>query len=940
VTPATQDGAAAQARAIVDDGASLPQALDEPAACDLAWAFKHLCYASWNSDPPRAARAARALRSLRDSRPGDPGEISALAEWTAGIACLTEGDMAEAMACLDRAAAHFDQLGAPGPAAQTQVPKIVALSMLGRHDEAVVCARAAQLAFVTLGDRQAAGRVSLNLGALHWRCGDYTQAARHSREAVLLFARVGDHEHSVMADIGLADALTALGDHDEALRIYARARMRAATHGLPVLEAIAGESVALLELACGRYREALAGLEQARRRYESLGMTQQRAVAEKQLGDAYLELRLLPEAQALFDEAWHRFETLDLPDEQAWTHVQRGRALAQLERPIDAADALHRAARLFESQHNAIGMAAIALARAELALVDDSDDGTQALALAQQAAAGFSAAGQAERGARAAACAAGAMLRLGRVDDARRRFQDTLARARAAQLVPVVVACLSGLGRCAQAAGRLDAAGVAYEEAIELFEIQRNTLPGDELRSAFLSEHLLPYRALLGMALDAHAVSPGPASAIAVWQQLERVRARALMERIAGGQRDDDEPELVRALRAHIGWLYRRIERLQDDGELAVPLVEAMHRAEGDLLEQARRERLTRPPAAQGPSETTIAAGDWLDDGDALVEYGVYGDELFACVVTRASVRIVRGLAGWGDVLETAQSLRFQIETLRHGAATVQAHLPRLAERAQQRLHRLHHLLWAPLAGLLQDTQQVVVVPQGVLGSVPFAALHDGTACLAERHRLALAPSALVARRMARAKRRPARSALVLGTTQVLPHVGEEARLVAGLFAVADCCVGEQATLASLRRLGRHADVVHLACHGQFRADNPMFSALHLHDGALTVEAAEALTLDAGIVVLSACETGLAAQGSGDEMFGLVRAFFVAGAARVLASLWPVDDKTTAAFMGHFYRSLQAASTPSQALQAAQNQIREGQPHPFYWAPFVLYGSV
>ena len=939
MTTATQGDVAAIARAVVDDGAALPHALDAAHARDLAWAFKDLCYASWNSDPRRAVRAARALRTLRDSRPGDAGEIDALAEWTAGIACLTEGDMAEAIACLDRAAARFEHLGAPGPAAQTRVPTIVALSMLGRHDEAAACAQAAQLAFVALGDRQAAGRVSLNLGTLHWRRGAYAEAARHSREAVLLFARVGDREHSVMADIGLADALTALGDHDEAVRIYARATMRAATHGLPVLEAIAGESLALLDLACGRYSEALAGLERARRHYASLGMTQQRAVAEKQLGDAYLELRLLPEAHSLFDEAWHRFETLALPDEEAWAHVQRGRALALLERPVDAADALQRAARLFESQRNAIGTAAVALARAELASIDDHDDGTQALALACEAAAGFTAAGQAERSARADACAAAALLRLGRVDDARRRFEDTLARARAARLAPVVVACLSGLGRCAQAEGDPDAARAAFEEAIEHFEGQRDALPGDELRSAFLSEHLLPYRALLAIALDTQAASPDPAGATAVWQQLERVRARALLERIAGGRRDD-EPGSVSALRAHIGWLYRRIGRLQDDGQPAGPLIEAMHKAEAELLEQARRERLAGPRAAPGPREATLASGDWLDEGDALVEFGASGDELFACVVTRDSVDVVRHLAAWSDVLEAVHSLRFQLETLRHGAAAVQAHLPRLAERARQRLRRLHDLTWAPLAALLEDARQVIVVPHGVLGTVPFAALHDGTMCLAERHRLALAPSALVARRMARLRRRPARSALVLGTTQALPHVAAEVRHVAGLFAGADCCVGEQATLASMRRLGRHADVIHLACHGQFRADNPMFSALHLHDGALTVEAAEALTLEAGIVVLSACETGLAAQASGDEMFGLVRAFFVAGAARVLASLWPVDDETTAAFMAHFYRALQAGSAPSQALQTAQHRIREERAHPFYWAPFVLYGGL
>ena len=90
------------------------------------------------------------------------------------------------------------------------------------------------------------------------------------------------------------------------------------------------------------------------------------------------------------------------------------------------------------------------------------------------------------------------------------------------------------------------------------------------------------------------------------------------------------------------------------------------------------------------------------------------------------------------------------------------------------------------------------------------------------------------------------------------------------------------------------ADVIHLACHAQFRSDNPMFSALHLLDGALTVERAQALALTPAIVVLSACETGLADHGRGDEHVGLVGAFLTAGASRVLASLWPVDSSGSA----------------------------------------------
>ena len=151
--------------------------------------------------------------------------------------------------------------------------------------------------------------------------------------------------------------------------------------------------------------------------------------------------------------------------------------------------------------------------------------------------------------------------------------------------------------------------------------------------------------------------------------------------------------------------------------------------------------------------------------------------------------------------------------------------------------------------------------------------------------------------------------------------------------------VGEDATLEQLRwHIGR-ADVLHLACHAQFRTDNPRFSALHLLDGALTAEAAESMPLKPGICVLSACETGLADYGEADDMVGLVRSFMAGGAARVVASLWPVDDAVTVDVMGAFYTALRSGQPCAAALQQAQATVRARHPHPFYWSAFSLYGG-
>jgi CHAT domain-containing protein len=241
----------------------------------------------------------------------------------------------------------------------------------------------------------------------------------------------------------------------------------------------------------------------------------------------------------------------------------------------------------------------------------------------------------------------------------------------------------------------------------------------------------------------------------------------------------------------------------------------------------------------------------------------------------------------------------------------------------------------------------VLLVAPPPLGALPFGALTDGHEPLAARLALAWLPS--VASAAAGLTRGPApgpRHALVLGEPSRLPHAGDEAEAVA--HAAGDAAVlrlGPAASVDTLQREAPAAGLIHLACHAQFRADSPRFSALHLHDGALTAEQVEALALRAApVVVLSACDTaGQAGTGpaedQGDEWLGLVRAFLVAGASRVLASQWPVDDAVTRGFMARFHQALAAGAPPSAALAAAQNAVRAEHPHPFHWAAFALYGG-
>jgi CHAT domain-containing protein len=922
------------ARRVLDS--TMPLQMAGEGSLSLAWALKDLCYEAWSSEPPRAVKAAQAVRNLFVA--GVPAaqarQIEAIADWTWGIALILGGKMAEAVRFFDLAQSGFRHVGLADAAAQTQVPKIMALSMLGQHDQATTCAEAAQKELLAVGNVRAAARVSQNLGGLHLHRDAYALAAQHYRQAAVLFARLGEHEQSVLADIGMADALTATGDLDEALRIYARARMRAGNQKLDMALALVDESVALVELVRGRYREALSGMESARRRYEALALPQHLAIAEKQLADTYLELHLLPEALALFELTVAKFKNLDLPDEQAWALTQRGRTQALLGQAA-ADDSFSSASDLFDTQGNQVGMSAVALARAELALAGKKP--LAALTWADQAISGFAVAGQARGGTQAQVIRAHALLSAGQILQASAAFDAALSLSLLMQLLPVQVRCLTGQGLVALALGDGLAAKRSFEAAIELFEHLRRALTADEMRSAFLTDHLRPYQERLRMDL-----SRGAASETLV--QMERVRARAFDERLVEGLLPDpnsDSDLEIQTLRERLNWLYRRDQLQQDEAEVSGTLREELLRTERELLERTRRQRLTLPtrtaPQASDFSIAALQAG--LTLGDALVEYGALDDELFACVVTRDRVSLTRHLASWSEVQGAVRSARFQIDTLRHGSAPVQRHMGTLTERMLARMKQLHQLIWAPLEEHLRDCQRVVVVPHAQLGAVPFAALTNGQVAVGERFELAMAPSGRIAvRGFSRQPVRP-RKILALAESSRLPHTAGEAACVAALFEQGHAYIGGEATIETLRNHAHEADVLHLACHAQFRSDNPRFSALHLHDGALTVEMAEALPLQACIVVLSACETGLAEVSTGDEMIGLVRAFLVAGAARVVASQWPVDDAVTASFMSQFYGAMVRGLGAAQALGHAQTVVRRTHPHPYFWAAFTLYGG-
>lgn len=325
-----------------------------------------------------------------------------------------------------------------------------------------------------------------------------------------------------------------------------------------------------------------------------------------------------------------------------------------------------------------------------------------------------------------------------------------------------------------------------------------------------------------------------------------------------------------------------------------------------------------------------------LREDEALVVYATLAGQAGALVVGRRDAAHVD--LGPASALAAATA----------GATSFDPDAPAAAARAA--LDAARRALVAPLR-LTDACKRVIVVPDGELAYVPFGAL------LPERE-VALVPSATTWLKLRDLDGAPGKGVLALGgpdygaagpggargpAMSPLPGTAREARAVGDAVLV-----GADATVPRMRRALASRPrwrAVHLGCHGVIDPDHPALTALYLtpspdHDGRLRVCDLLRETISADLVVLSACQTGRGHVVRAEGVLGLARAVMHAGAPRVLASLWKVDDAATERLMTEFHAAYRAGAPAAAALKAAQARLRDDPrfAHPAAWAGFVLWG--
>jgi hypothetical protein len=875
-----------------------------------------------------AYAAARALRSI--------GHVHAL-----------RSRMRDALEAYTAAIARFERGRHDIDVAITRSGALQTLIYLGRYDEAFDWAARARTVFDAHGDDLRLARLETNLGNVLYRQDRFGEALVHYERALSAFRSTGEAQDVAITLRNLAVCHISLHDFERAASTYRDARDWCEEHGLAGLVAEVDYNVAYLFYLRGEYGRAIDLYRVARDRCVTSGDRYHAALCDLDQSELYLEINLVAEGLALARRAQAGFVELSLGYESAKAIVNIAIGEHLRGRPRQAERRFVLARAQFVAEGNDLWPALIDLYRA---LVLEHESPRRAERLCKGARVCFARTSLVSRQALSELLLARLLLRRGRAAEARGQALGALTRAEQVGMPALEYQAAFSLGVIDDHLGRASAEDW-FRRAQGTLETLRGRLHRDELRIAFLENKQAVFEYLVACAL-----ARGEAGSEEAFAWIEKAKSRSLADQIASEAHRlpvplTARPEAAARLRLARERLHsceleiRRAEAAgqQPAGTRIRGLCSEAQRCEGELvrlfqdLGSGADEFVSLQTAGVVP---LAAVRDALPHDGALLEYYEARGRLSAVLLTRDRLDTIP-LGDTTAVRARIELLRFQLSKFRLRGDYVERFAEPLEQAARAHLRAIHDEVLGPLRSRLESARHLVIVPHGPLHYVPFHALHDGDAYLVDRFDLSYAPCASVLHYCRHRPAHEASGALVLGVVDPsVPSIPQEVAAVAAVLPGARVFVGAEATEARLREEGAGARYVHVATHGRFRQDSPLFSSICLADRDVSLLDLYQLRLSADLVTLSGCGTGLNVVIGGDELIGLTRGLLFAGARAVLVTLWDVHDASTATLMADFYTRLAARQEKAEALGCAMRAVRATHPHPYYWAPFVLIGAL
>jgi CHAT domain-containing protein len=856
-------------------------------------------------------------------------------------------ELKTAVDLFDQAVELFDLAGDRAELGRTLSSSIQSLILLGEYARALAAANRAREIFEALGDDRRLARLDINVANILHRQDRLVEALDAYERAYTRLLPYQDTEAIGVALHNQAVCLIVLNDFDRALATYERAREHCARAGMPVLVAQADYNIAYLYYFRGDYSRALELLRAARAACATVGDPYHSALCNLDQSDIYLDLNLSAEAAEMAQEGQAEFERLGNGYEAARCLTNLAIALGQQGELFRALELFAEARSRFDREQNAVWPSVIDLYQA--LVLSNAGRFFEARRLCVTALAFFREARLHRKAMLCELLLARVELSTGQPRQALEHCEQAIrdATTHEAGVLEYQAHFLSG--EIHEALGSPESAYQAYCIARDRLETIRSVLWGDDLKIAFMKTKLAVYERLVDLCLARN----GDQAAGEIFEYIEQAKSRSLRDLFADrgsltGPEDPNQSELVRqirTLREELNWYYHRVEleQLSRDERSAARLdhLQEQLRTREHAFIRVLREipQASRELVGLSDSEAASPAKirSILKPGTTIIEYFRTGDQILTVVLDASGLTVVpvTTVARVHDILRL---LQFQLSKFQLGPAYVQKAGAALLRSTNTHLQELYDELFAALP--LPQGGHLVIVPHDVLHYVPFHALYDGSAYIAETCTVSYAPSASIYALCCERPTSDRTRSLVLGVPdERAPLIHDEVQTVARLLPHSDLRVGPAANLEALRELGTASRLVHIATHGYFREDNPLFSGVRLGDAFLTVHDIYGLRLPVDLITLSGCGTGLNVVAAGDELRGLVRGLLAAGARSTVLSLWDVHDQSTAEFMASFYAGLNAGLSKAVALQQAMALLRSAHPHPYFWAPFVLIGA-
>jgi len=713
------------------------------------------------------------------------------------------------------------------------------------------------------------------------------------------------------------------------------------------LAAQANYNIAYLHYLRGDYNRALEILRRTREACRDARDVYHWALCNLDQSEIYLELNLIKEGEALAGEAARQFEQQSLSYEsmKALTNL----AIA-MSRKGDASGALKRLAearRKAVAEENPVWPRLIDLYRASVLL--DQGQLSKMQRLAATALNFFSSYPLPGKAVICHLLLARAGLQAGNLTDADRNCRQALEQLRNLDAPMLNYQTHLLMGQAQEAGGDFEAANNSYQAARLSLERLRSSLRGEELKIAFMKDRQYVYEHLIELCLRGSSNRPAAEEA---FRYMEEAKSRSLRDVLfdrlnafsSPESESDDFERRLRDLRHELNWYYGRIEAEQLSRETIRPdkiqRLQAEARSREDEFQRILRERSLDTVHSSFQISNTLTMEEIravLPEETTLVEYFRVRDRLVAALLTPRGLQIFL-LGALSRVIHLLRSLQFQLSRVRLHVNTAGHFQGIFLEATRAHLKDLYNELVAPLHQSLEG-RHLVIVPHDILHCLPFHALYDGRHYLVDSFTISYAPSASIYALCNTRRANSSGPCLILGVPDAkAPYILNEVQGVAAAVTAPKLFVGSEASLEVLKKNGPISRVIHIATHGYFRQDNPLFSGIRLGDTYLSLYDLYQLQLPVQLLTVSGCSTGLNAVAAGDELLGLVRGLLCAGAQSLLVTLWDVDDTSTAKLMELFYRLFPRCGT-AQALRSAMFQIREEYPHPYYWAPFALVGK-